>query len=78
MRRNGIGVAKVKAHAIMAGIAAGYPAIWKAGNSYADAAAKLGCTLHRMDSEAVSEAIRALLLVTVVAKYLAQIHVEAG
>jgi len=70
-------MAKVKAHVTLAEVAAGYPTLWKEGNSYADAAAKLGRTLHPIDSEQVREAERALLLTTVVVKFLARVNVLA-
>jgi len=76
-RVHAITLMKVKAHVTLAEVAEGYPALWKEENSYADAAAKLGRTLHPIDQEQVREAERALLPTTGVVKFLARINVEA-
>ena len=65
-------VTKVKAHAKVSDLTSGYPLRLKEGNSFADAGAKEGRSMHPSDSALELEVARSFLLVTLVAKFLAR------
>ena len=76
-RKFPIEVIKVKAHATSADVVAGYPEPWKEGNSYADAAAKQGRSMHPVDVAKTEEARRVLVTTTLVAKFLVRVNIAA-